>query len=184
VNLTGIVQVPAGLTLTLDRAAVTVAGNLSQATTPGSIAILQGGIVVDSGGNLTVANAGGVSQFASAALGYYWRGVQVAGTVQGSGLEVDQAERGFILMPGGSLAISALTLNNNLIGIHLLGGSLSLSGGTLSGNAEYGIKEDAPGSYRVTNMVFTNNVVGYYKLGKTGISTSELNAIPGNGGNQ
>ena len=61
---------------------------------------------------------------------------------------------------------------------------MSLNGGTLSGNSEYGIKEDGPGNYGVKNMVFTGNGVNYYQLGKTGISTIELNAIPGNGGNQ
>ena len=87
-------------------------------------------------------------------------------------------------MPGGSLVFSNLNLQENLIGIHLLGGSLNLNGGTVSGNSEYGIKEDASGSYVVRNMVFANNGVGYYQLGKTGISTTELNAIPGNGGNR
>jgi len=184
VNLSGIVEVPAGLTLTLDGAAVTVNGNLSEASTPGSLAIVQGGIVVDSGGSLIVANSSGTSGFVSGADGYYWSGIQVSGTVQGSGLEVDQAERGFILLPGGSLSMTALNLGNNLIGIHLLGGGLNLNGGTLANNSEYGIKEDSFGSYVVRNMVFLNNGVGYYQLGKTGISTTELNAIPGNGGNQ
>ena len=178
VLLTGMVEVPSGLSLALDSVQGQVYGSLD----PNNI--MFGGIQVDSGGSLVVNNFGGGSLFDTHVPGYLWKGIFIAGSGSGVGLELDHAERGFTLPPGGSLSMSALNLNANLIGIHLLGGALSLDGGTLNGNSEYGIKEDGSGSYSVKNMVFNNNGVGYYQLGKTGISTTELNAIPGNGGNQ
>ena len=162
VVLSGMVEVPSGLMLTLDSVQGQVKGSLDAND------ILIGGIQVDSGGVLVVANSGGTSKFVGGATGYYWRGIQVAGTAQGSGIELDQAERGFILLPGGSLSMPSLNLNNNLIGIQLLGGTLTLNGGTLNGNAEYGIKEDGPGGYAVTNLSFTNNGVNYYHSARRG----------------
>jgi hypothetical protein len=178
VLLSGMVEIPSGLSLSLDSVQAEAYGSLD----PNNIMLA--GIQVDSGGALRVSNSGGGSRFDTYIAGYLWKGISIAGNGTGSGLELDHAERGFTLLPGGSLSMPSLELNDNLIGIHLLGGSLSLNGGTIGGNAEYGIKEDGPGTYSVKNMVFGTNGVGYYQLGKTGISTSELNAIPGNGGNQ
>jgi hypothetical protein len=181
--LSGMVEVPSSLVLTLDSVQGQAYGSLDHGSLDPSN-IMKGGIQVDSGGKLIVANSGGESQFDSFVSGYLWKGISLAGSGSGSGLNIDRADRGFVLLPGGSLSMSSLDLKSNLIGIHLLGGTLNLNGGTVNGNTEYGIKEDGPGSYGVTNLSFTGNGVNYYQLGKTGISIPELNAIPGNGGNQ
>jgi hypothetical protein len=125
-----------------------------------------------------------MTKFDTDLAGYIWKGFFLAGSGSGEGLEIHHAERALTVGASGSLVFSKVNLEENLMGIHLLGGSVRLDGGTVSGNSEYGIKEEAVGSFIVRNMVFLNNGIGYYQLGKTGISITELNAIAGNGGNR
>jgi hypothetical protein len=178
VSLTGMVEIPSGLSLTLDGAVVQVQGP------PDSGGIMQGGIQVDAGATLSVANTSASSLFDTASAGYFWKGILVAGAVSGAGLELDHAERGFALSPTGSINLSSLALKNNLIGAQLYGGSFTLTSGDIESNSEYGIKEDTLGTYSILNTVFLGNAVDYYRWTVTGISPAELNALPGNGGNR
>jgi hypothetical protein len=176
--LSGIVEVPSGLSLTLDSVQGEIFGSLS---TEG---IMQGGILIDSGGRMIVSNGGGASKFDTYIEGFRWKGIQVSGEASGTGLELDRSERAFALMPGGKLTMGSLSLGANLIGIHLLGGILNVDGGAIVGNSEYGIKEDVAGDFVVRGMTFSGNGVDYYRAGTTGITIQELNALTGNGGNR
>ncbi len=178
VTLTGIVEVPSSLSLTLDSVDGTVNAIF------GEDDVMDGGIVVDSGALLTVANSGTRSVFDAIYSGLLWRGITVGGTASGSGLELQCAERGLILLPAGSLSLSQAVLSEDLIGIHLLGGTMNLIGATFTDNIEYGIKEDGAGAYGVLSSVFFNNGVNYYRQGITQITMDELNALPGNSGNR
>jgi hypothetical protein len=178
VTLDGMVEIPSGLGLTLDSVQGEVYGTMDDNE------VMQGGIVVDSGGSMQVSNTGTSSVFDTYVSGTNWKGFLVNGTLGGSGLELDHAERACVLFSGSSISVSQLSLKGNLIGLHLLGGSLFLDDGSVAGNIEYGMKEDSSGSYSIKNMTFTNNGVDYYRAGVAGITIPELNAIAGNGGNK
>ncbi len=178
VTLTGIVEIPFGLELTLDSVDGTVLAPF------GEDGIMEGGILVDSGGSLKVANSGVRSIFNAPDSTLLWRGITVAGLAGGSGLEVDRAERGLVLLPTGTVNLSQTVLSDDLIGIHLLGGTLKLASAAFANNVEYGVKEDGAGVYTLLGNVFSNNGVNYYRLGISQITIEELNALPGNSGNR
>jgi hypothetical protein len=178
VALKGMVQVPYGVTLTLDSVTATVSGAV------GAEGVLDGGIVVEYGGALGIGNSSTVSTFSTAYLAFNWRGIMVSGSLSGSGLEVRDAERGLALRAGGSMTLGQAVLANNLIGLHLLGGSLALTNSAVTGNKEYGVKEDGSGDYMLRYNTFSSNGVDYYRVGVTLITLGELNALSGNEGNR
>ncbi len=122
--------------------------------------------------------------FESAYAAYLWRGITVFGLLSGSGLELREAERALVLRAGGSITLDESVLADNLIAVHLLGGTLALSESALTGNAEYGVKEDEAGIYALVGNAFSGNGVNYYLRGVTQITLDELNALSGNSGNR
>ena len=179
-EIRGLVVVPSGRTLTLDGAIVTVKAGM------GTDGVMAGGVVVRSGGALVVSNASpaSTSVFTSSMAGLYWKGIRVQGRLAGKGLGISDAERGLTLEGSGSIQLSDSILEDNLIGLHLLGGSLLWDGRLISDNSEYGVKEDGSGTFAVKNSGFHNNGVNYYRSGRTILSLDEINALAGNDGNQ
>ena len=140
-------------------------------------------------GTLEVINQGlGSLSNLDSSPGELWKGIFVQGTLSGSGLQVSGAERALILN-GGSISLMNSKLTNNLIGLHLLGGTLNWggttanSGGTIGPNSEYGIKEDGTGTFNVKNTLFQGNGMNYYQSSFTKLLLEEINKKPGNSGN-
>ena len=66
--------------------------------------VMLGGITVDARGSLIVNNSGSGTAFDTLDPGFYWKGISLGGSGSGSGLKLDNAERGITLLPpGGSL---------------------------------------------------------------------------------
>jgi hypothetical protein len=177
-DIEGMVTVPSGLTLTLDGASVKAKGGLAGG-------FLTAGILVESGGRIVVTNSGSSSSsIVSGTNGYMWRGIKVRGGLEGAGLGLAGAERALTLEPGGAISLASAIIEGNLIGIHLLGGSLVLTASELRRNGEYGVKEDGSGTYAFTNDRFSANAVDYYEAARSVITIDELNALDGNAGNE
>lgn len=108
--------------------------------------------------------------------GALWKGIRFAGPetqdipvdkpapIVISGLQVYNALRGITVEPGLSLNFINTTLQNNVIGLHLLSSWVQVSQCTFSGNLHYGIKEEVEISPILNNNIFANNGYDIYDI--------------------
>jgi hypothetical protein len=175
ITLLGSVEVPSGIKLTIDGASVKVKGAMA------GQGLLATTLTIELGG-VTEVSAGGGS-FASGEAGYRWTGIDVLGELRGSDLAIADAVRALVVRPSASITLAGAKITGNMIGLHLVGGTLNLSGSTLADNDEYAVKEDGAGVYALVNNLFHGNGVDYYERLQSRIDMGELNAIAGNSGN-
>jgi hypothetical protein len=170
-TITGVVTVPTGLTLTIVNAEVTADGGLPRPEVQNVGIVVEGSLNI-SGGSL-LQSTGGV----------LWKGIYVTGTLEAADTTITGAERAVVVVSGATAALMSVSLKDNLIGVHVLGGSLDLESCLIEGNLEYGVKEDAKGAYRLLNNRFHANTVDYYDVDLTGIGMERLNSTGTNAGN-
>lgn len=171
-EITGEVTVPVGLTLTMDGSSVAAGGTWND-----SEELYESGITVEKGGTLKTVNSSGRSSIACSEPGKIWRGVAVDGKAELDGLLIREAERGITLGSGGSLTVKNGEITACMTGMHLLGGTLSVTDSSISGNGEYGIKEDGDGSYSIHTTKLDGNGAAYYAETQTVLSEEEIKAL-------
>ncbi|ULQ59734.1 hypothetical protein K7I13_14975 [Brucepastera parasyntrophica] len=171
-ELDGIVRIPENITLTLSNSNITAKGLTNKK------GLIESGIIAEPGGRLLIANGpDGVSSIAGGVAGFSWLGVEVYGTVSGSGFSVSGAERAFTLHPGGEIQGTEFRLSGNINGMHLLGGRLTLISSIISRNHWYGIKEEYDGVYDIRGIVLDENGVDYYRGDITVLTPEEIQTL-------
>ncbi len=171
-EITGVVIVPDGLTLTMNNSEVEADGDWNSTKE-----VYESGFTIESGGTLEVSNRNGRSSIESEDNDGYWYGVTVEGSADISGLVITGAQRGFILESGGSLTIENGQITSCETGMHLLGGTLSIKRSSITDNDEYGIKEDSDGDYGIENTEIEDNTVNYYDSDKTVLTDEEIQGL-------
>ncbi|ULQ59093.1 Ig-like domain repeat protein [Brucepastera parasyntrophica] len=170
-ELQGIVRIPSGITLTLSNSEVSAGGLIKNGK-------YESGIIAEPGGTLTIANeGGGISRLMSKSESYAWLGIEVFGRAAGDGFSVSGAERAFTIHGSGLLNGIRFSLNNNVSGLHILGGNVSLEQSEICENTEYGIKEERPGDYVFRALDLSENGVDYYRYDRTVLSAEEIRTI-------
>jgi hypothetical protein len=158
-QLTGTVVVPADLQLTLDGCTVTVGGIMNDAKK-----IYAGGITVEKGGTLLAAGSA-PSVLQSDDSSVKWYGLKIAGTFDGSAVQVSNAERGISMLPGSLVHLEKMNISGCTTGIHMLGGTLKIQDAEITHNKEYGIKCEDTSVPDIKNPVLENNGENYYLNG-------------------
>ncbi len=171
-EITGEVTVPAGLTLTMDGSSVEAGGAWND-----SEELYESGVTVEKGGILKAVTGGGKSSIACSERGKIWRGVAVGGKAELDGLLIREAERGITLGSGGDITMKNCDITSCITGLHLLGGTLTVTDSSITGNEEYGIKEDGDGSYSIHTTELDGNGAGYYEKEKTVLTEKEIKAL-------
>jgi hypothetical protein len=112
-----------------------------------------------------------------------WNGIWIAGTANLYNTTFQQAKRGLTLINNSVIHMQDCIFKQNLIGIHLLGGSHSINRCSFIGNMQYGIKEDAAAKPVITDCLFNGNLFDYYDETETVITAHRLNQFLGNANN-
>jgi hypothetical protein len=171
-EITGEVAVPGGLTLTMDGSSIQAGGTWNDGEE-----CYESGVTVEKGGTLKTVHTGETNSIESCEAGKVWQGVTVNGNAAIDGLLVRDAERGITLGIGGSVTMKNAEITSCITGIHLLGGTLSLTGSRITNNSEYGIKKEKNGSYRIRTTEIDGNEVNYYDNTKTVLTEQEIKAL-------
>jgi hypothetical protein len=151
-----------------------------------------GGVVFLSGSNglikvqgtLTV--NGGVLKATSPNAGS-WQGIIVEnrGIATLSNAHILHARQGVVANAGSSITITGCTVKNNIIGVHVIGGSVSIQKNKFIQNERYAIKEEVGGEpTAVMHNTFSKNGYNYYDGAQGNISIDLLNTMSGNRGNE
>lgn len=113
----------------------------------------------------------------------YWEGISVYGTADLDGATVRHARRGITVVSELVETMENLSIEENVIGIHVWGSSVTIRNATITGNEHYGIKEDYAGAVRLIGNIFSGNGHNYYRDGGFLPDIDEINATDGNDGN-
>lgn len=169
-SLDGEVVVPDGLTLTIRD------GTNLLAAADGVIRVL---------GALLVTDDTDAEARLSAADDPMWGGIFVepGGNVQIEGATIERAHRG-ITTTGGTTSLTDVTLADNEVGAHVLGGDVRIEESRIVNSIWYGIKEDAGGRPVVIDTLFDGNGYDYYADGIPLVDMEWINSQEGNGGNR
>lgn len=98
-------------------------------------------------------------------LGY---GIKVNSNITCEKLKIEKINKqGIILTESAELNSEEIMINDCVVGIHLLGGTLKVLSGKISNCSEYGVKIDQFGLYDNENILLENNVRNIYEKGIT-----------------
>lgn len=98
-------------------------------------------------------------------LGY---GIKVNTNIVCEKLKIEKINKqGIILTESAELNSEEIMINDCVVGIHLLGGTLKVLSGKISNCSEYGVKIDQFGLYDNENILLENNVRNIYEKGIT-----------------
>jgi len=155
-QLTGTVLVPGNIQLTLDDCTVTAGGIMNE-----NKKRYDGGITVEKGGTLFIAGtAASILQSDDSSI--KWYGLKIAGTVNGSAIQISNAERGISMLPESRIQLEKVCISDCTAGIHILGGTLKIQDAEITHNKEYGIKCETDSVPAIQNLVLKNNGKEYY----------------------
>jgi hypothetical protein len=171
-EITGEVTVPSGRTLTMDESLVQAGGIWNK-----DEELYKSGLTVEKGGTLKSVTGSGTNSITCSESGKVWEGVTIGGKAVLNNLLIHGAVRGMTLYSGGSLTMKNAEITSCITGLHLLGGTLSVTDSSITGNEEYGIKEDGDGSYSIHTTRLDGNGTAYYDRTKTVLTEEELNAL-------
>ena len=171
-EITGEITVPAGRTLTMDGSSVQAGGIWNK-----DEELYKSGITVEKSGTLKSVTGSGTNSITCSEPGKEWEGVTIGGKAVLDSLLIHGAVRGMTLYSGGSLTMKNAEITSCITGLHLLGGMLSVTDSSITGNEEYGIKEDGDGSYSIHTTRLDGNGTAYYDRIKTVLTEEELNAL-------
>lgn len=172
--ISGIVEVPTGLQLTLEPSiTVQFKGGIGAGYRQGMV--INGAFMV---GDATVfKKADGQTEG--------WNTIKIAGSATIGTAQIQDADRALTVAPGARVSLSGTTVTGNLTGIHLVGSSqTTLTNCHITNNSLFGVKEDAQARPTLIGTVFTNNFRNYYQWDGGVLSIAEINALPTNTGNQ
>ncbi len=175
-KVTGVVVVPPSLTLTIEpNEAVQFQGGLGAGFGQG----------LDIQGTLNAKDQIIFRQATGQTTGWGTILIEGSGTAQFGADLIENAERGVAVGGGATATLTGTTLTQNKIGLHLAGVSAtSVTGAVITGNTVYGIKEDGGGRPVLTNSTVRSNFRNYYSWNGGLLGITEINALPGNSGNQ
>ena len=179
-SLEGVVEVPSGITLTIDSTCRLSAVGVPENPTISDCELF--GVHVDSGGTLLVQDG--------AALGAGpWGGLRIAGTCAiaggASGVLISGAVQAVAVDVSGSATIAGTTFLGNLVGVQSLSPNVNIQSCTFSENTGYAIKEESGGQPKVLNCTFVSNAYAYYQASTgTVIDATGLNGLGSNSGNK
>jgi hypothetical protein len=155
-QLTGMVIVPENIQLTLDGCTVTAGGIMNE-----NKKRYDGGITVEKGGTLFAAGtAASILQSDDSSI--KWYGLKIAGTVNGSAIQISNAERGISMLPESLVQLEKVCISDCTAGIHILGGTLKIQDAEITHNKEYGIKCETDSVPAIQNLILKNNGKEYY----------------------
>ena len=129
---------------------------------------------------------GGVFKATSPIAGS-WQGIIVEnrGIASLSNAHISYARQGIVGNTGSKLSITGCTVKNNIIGVHVIGGSVLIQMNNFTQNERYAIKEEVGGEPAgVMHNTFTKNGFNYYDGAQGSISIDLLNTMSGNWGNE
>ena len=113
-----------------------------------------------------------------------WNGIKAYGTMTMVNINqavIKNAKRGITLDSINGIVegyLDGVSLENNLVGIHLVNTSPTIKECQITNNSLFGIKEDGECQPTLINNIFTNNLAGdYYDSILTELSSEELEVI-------
>lgn len=166
-QMRGTVEVPEGITLTIEPGTV--------ASFPESASLLvKGNLIIN-----------GITNSPVTLTGTYWSGLFIRKTALVDEIDylvVSNAERGLILENQDTIINNSSFIDNG-IGIHLADSSPKINKCTVNKNKFYGIKEESGSRPVVLDSLFSSNGNDYYHHLFTNISIDRLNSLDGNSGN-
>lgn len=136
-------------------------------------------------GNLKIQGSDGqVVSFVSAdGRNGLWNGIYIEGEASLDYVKIEHAIRGITILDTATVSVTDSILQNNNVGIHVLGGTPTIENTTIRDHLWYGIKEDQNGRSIMIDCIFSNNQLDYYHYDLLRITLDQLNAIEGNSGN-
>lgn len=175
-QVTGIVEVPNGKTLTLAGSqTISFLGSIGSG-------YLQG-IQVAAGGNLNIAS-GSVFQKGSTQV-QGWGTIKVLGTAVFTGAEVRDADRGITCIAGSTVTLTGVNCHDNVTGLQVLGNAVvHVTNSDIQHNSLFGIKEDGGGRPTLTGTTIKNNFRNYYQWDAGLLGIGAINSLGLNSGNQ
>ncbi len=153
--LTGVVVVPAGLSLTISE------GTLVCTTADTGITVLEGASIEIKG---TPTSSAIIGPLFSAEPMPYWNGLLIKGEGNITFTKFSNADRAVAAGPFSTVTIYNCNFTDNRIGLHIVSSSVILSGeNSFTGNIWYGIKEDFVTEHPDLNgCLFSENKNDYY----------------------
>jgi hypothetical protein len=167
--VTGVVEVPAGLKLTIgsdsSQPKVTFAGGGSS------------GILVDSTATLKIGDGFVLTGDSSA-----WGSIDIHGYADVGASTIQGASQGIVAEPDSSIVLKGTTLQNNQTGLHVVGSgsqspSVTLGGVNVVNNLFYGIKEDTGGRPKLSATSVSSNFRNYYSFDQGLLTLDGINAL-------
>jgi hypothetical protein len=178
-TIVGKVIVPTGMDLRIASGAiVSFQGDIGAGYRQGIL--VKGGLEIGGGSTLRAAD-GQVKRWDAILV----EGTAAIGDLGGSPTDIRDAERAVAAAPGSNVSLRNVRLTADETGLHVVGAaSVVVDGCEITGNALYGIKEDAGGRPAVRNTAIRGNSRNYYKWDGGLLTIGQVNAIAGNSGNQ
>jgi hypothetical protein len=179
-TVTGVVEIPANLTLTIIPSSssslnVSFAGGLADGFSQG--------LLVDSGGTLNISDNVLLHPFSGQTGG--WGTILVSGTATVGQADITGADRGLTANDGSVVSLTNTSLHGNAIGLHVLGTSVTTATGlTIVNNSVYGVKEDNGGRPILVNSTIRSNFRNYYSWDQGLLNIIAVNGLLNNSGNQ
>jgi hypothetical protein len=106
-----------------------------------------------------------------------WDGIIVNGNgeINFDGVTIKNAKRGLTLTRDTTAVINSCIFDSNVIGLHIIGKTLTITNTQFINNTLYGIKEDNGAGTVLNNVQFDNNLYDYYDDEKTVLKAEQLN---------
>lgn len=112
-----------------------------------------------------------------------WNGIYIEGEASLEYVKIEHAIRGITTLDKATVSVSNSILQNNNVGVHVLGGTTTIENTVIRDHLWYGIKEDRAGRPVMIDCIFSNNQMDYYRYDLLKITLDQLNTIEGNSGN-